>query len=94
MVAGQVLLGLFIPVGLILALPSMVESVIVYYPNQVSRVNNLSSGVFNTANGLGEVIGPMFGAALYEDHGFRTTSDVTALITFGYVLVFIFILTR
>lgn len=36
----------------------------------------------------------MFGAALYEDYGFRTTSDVTALITFGYVLVFIFILTR
>ena len=28
MIAGQALLGLFIPVGLILALPSMVESVI------------------------------------------------------------------
>jgi len=94
MVAGQILLGLFIPVGLILALPSMVECVIGHYPNQVSRVNNLSSGVFNTANGLGEVIGPMFGAALYEDYGFRTTSDITALITFGYVLVFIFILSR
>ena len=94
MVAGQILLGLFIPVGLILALPSMVESVIQYYPNQVTRINNLSSGVFNTANGLGEVIGPMFGAAMYEDYGFRTTSDVTALITFGYVLIFIFILTR
>ena len=40
------------------------------------------------------MIGPLFGAALYEDYGFRTTSDVTALITFGYVLVFIFILTR
>lgn len=33
MVAGQILLGLFIPVGLILALPSMVESVIGFYPN-------------------------------------------------------------
>ena len=94
MVAGQILLGLFIPVGLVLALPSMVESVIGHYPNQVSRVNNLSSGVFNTANGLGEVIGPMFGAAIYEDYGFRTTSDITALITFGYVLVFIFVLLR
>ena len=94
MVAGQILLGLFIPVGLILALPSMVESVTAYYPNQVSRVNNLSSGVFNTANGLGEVIGPMFGAALYEDYGFRVTSDVTSAITFCYVLVFMFILSR
>ena len=32
MIIGQVLLGLFIPVGLILALPSMVESVIGQYP--------------------------------------------------------------
>jgi MFS family permease len=94
MVTGQVLLGLFIPVGLILALPSMCESVSAHYPNQVSRVNNLSSGVFNTANGLGEVIGPMFGAAMYEEYGFRMTSDVTALITFFYVLAFVFILTN
>ena len=32
MIAGQVLLGLFIPVGLILALPSMVETVVGHYP--------------------------------------------------------------
>ena len=94
MVIGQVLLGLFIPVGLILALPSMVESVIGSYPNQVMRINNLSSGVFNTANGLGEVIGPLFGAAMYEDYGFRATSDVTALITFCYVILFVFILYK
>ena len=33
MIIGQVLLGLFIPLGLILALPSMVESVAPIYPN-------------------------------------------------------------
>lgn len=72
----------------------MVDSVSRHYPDQISRVNNLSSGVFNTANGLGEVIGPLFGARMYESYGFRMTSDVTALITFSYVLVFIFILTN
>ena len=88
------LLGLFIPVGLILALPSMVESVAQHYPNQVGRVNNLSSGVFNTANGLGEVIGPLFGAAMYEQSGFKMTSDVTSFFTFCYVFVFVFVLTN
>jgi hypothetical protein len=57
-------------------------------------VNNLSSGVFNTANGLGEVIGPLFGAAMYEQSGFKMTSDVTSLITFFYVFVFVFVLTN
>ena len=57
-------------------------------------MNNLSSGVFNTANGLGEVIGPLFGAALYRQSGFRATSDMTALIVFVYVMIFTFILTN
>ena len=78
--------------GLILALPSMVESVIGQYPTQVGRVNNLSSGVFNTANGLGEVIGPLFGAWMYEKSGFRMTSDFTAMIAFLYALIFILVL--
>ena len=72
----------------------MVESVAQHYPNQIGRVNNLSSGVFNTANGLGEVVGPLFGAAMYETSGFRMTSDITSIITFLYVFVFVFILTN
>ena len=72
----------------------MVESVAPIYPSQIGRVNNLSSGIFNTANGLGEVVGPLFGAAMYETSGFRMTSDMTAVITFLYVFVFIFILNN
>ena len=94
MIAGQVLLGLCIPISLILALPSMVESVMQAYPTQVGRVNNLSSGVFGATSGLGEVIGPLFGAAMYEKSGFRMTSDMVAMVTFFYAFVFIFVLTN
>ena len=94
MIAGQVLLGLAIPISLILALPSMVESVMDVYPNQVGRVNNLSSGVFGATSGLGEVIGPLFGASMYEYTGFRMTSDMTAMVTFFYVFIFIFVITN
>ena len=57
-------------------------------------MNNISSGIFSAASGLGEVIGPLFGAAMYEYSGFRMTSDVVAMITFLYVIVFIFVLTN
>ena len=72
----------------------MVESVINVYPTQTSRINNLSSGVFNTSMGLGEVIGPLFGAAMYEKSGFRTTSDMTAVVTICYVFIFICVLNN
>ena len=94
MILGQGLLGLFIPIGLILALPSMVESVTSASPSQVGRINNLSAGIFNTANGLGEVVGPLFGAAMYERSGFRFTSDIVVMITFFYAFVFTFLLTN
>lgn len=94
MIAGQALLGLCIPISLILALPSMVESVINVYPTQIGRVNNLSSGIFCAMSGIGEVIGPLFGAAMYEKSGFRMTSDMTAMATFFYCFIFIFIITN
>ena len=62
------------------------------YPGR-SR-NNLSSGVFGATSGLGEVIGPLFGAAVYEKSGFRMTSDLVAMVTFFYAFVFIFVLTN
>lgn len=94
MILGQILLGLFIPFGLVLSLPTMVEHVSKKFPNQTGRVNNLSAGVFNTANGLGEVVGPLFGAHMYEKVGFRATSDMTAVVALVYVVTFIYILAR
>ena len=94
MIIGQVLLGLFIPVGIILGLPSMVETVQSHYPMQMGRVNNLSAGVFSATAGLGEVIGPLFGAAMYEQSGFRMTSDMVAVVTFFYAFAFMFIISN
>lgn len=48
----------------------------------------MSAGIFNTMNGVGEVIGPMYGAAAYEHFGFRQTSDTISLICIAYVLIY------
>ena len=66
----------------------MVETANKYYPNQQRKVNNMSSGIFNTFLGLGEVIGPLFGASMCEKISFRKTSDIIALICVAYALVF------
>ena len=66
----------------------MVEAANRHFPGQERHVNNMSSGIFNTFNGIGEVIGPMYGAAMYERIGFRSTSDTIMLICFTYALIF------
>ena len=45
-------------------------------------------------NGLGEVVGPLFGAQLHERFGFRMTSDLTSVVAFFYVLIFFIISSR
>ena len=45
-------------------------------------------------NGLGEVVGPLFGAQLHERFGFRMTSDLTSVVAFFYVLVFFLISSK
>ena len=72
----------------------MVEYAIGKYPGQETTVNNLSSGIFCTMNGLGEVVGPLFGAQLHERFGFRMTSDLTSVVAFFYVLIFFIISSR
>ena len=38
------------------------------------------------------MIGPLFGAWMYEKSGFRMTSDFTAMIAFLYALIFVLVL--
>ena len=60
---GQVLRGLIDPFILVPSLPEMIETVIPLYPESCeSQINDISSGLFNMFLGLGQIIGPLFGA--------------------------------
>ena len=50
----------------------------------------MSAGIFNTMNGVGEVIGPLYGAYAFEGMGFRATSDTICLTCLTYALIFFF----
>ena len=47
--------------------------------------------MFNSSLGLGQVLGPLFGAPVYASVGFRTMEDIMAFICIGFsILYFIF----
>jgi MFS family permease len=91
-IIGQALRGMIDPFTLVPALPEMIESVALHYPQSAEfQINNLSSGMFNMFLGLGQIFGPMYGATIADAYGFRTCCDSVAVICLTYaVLYYIF----
>jgi len=68
----------------------MLEAVLDEYPMQEQEINDLSSAVFNTFLGIGQISGPLFGSYMTVEHGFRLTSDYVALICIAFACVYFF----
>ena len=52
------------------------------------EVNDLSSGLFNTSLGLGQVMGPMFGALMTKNFGFRVCCDTVSLLCLIFAILY------
>ena len=70
----------------------MIDAVMPLYPSQEVQVNDLSSAIFNSFLGIGQISGPLFGSLMTEYYGFRFTCDVVAIICLVYsVIYFMFV---
>ena len=85
---GQALAGIFTAFMMIPGLPEMVESALPLYPGQERKVNDLSSGLFNSFLGFGQVLAPAYGSFMVEAVGFRVTSDVVGLVCIFFALLY------
>ena len=73
-ICGQAFSGIFVAFLIIPVLPEMITSAnLKFYGKQKQRVNSLASGLFNASLGLGQTVGPVLSAVLYEKIGFRST---------------------
>ena len=73
--------GFFLGPLMILPMQEMMVSTKLKFPDyDFEHSTNLLSGVMNSAVGVGQAIGPIFGASMYQVFGFRTTEDVTAAV--------------
>jgi len=57
----------------------MIISVERDFDNSKGEVNDVASGVFNTALGVGQVSGPIFGSLVTSWLSFRDTTDLIAI---------------
>lgn len=66
----------------------MIESVIPYYPGQEEEINDLSSGLFNMFLGIGQVLGPLYGAIVTEMYGYKVCCDFVAVISLFFAVLY------
>lgn len=88
---GQALVGVFTAFMMIPGLPEMVESTLPLYPGQERDVNDMSSGIYNSFLGFGQVLAPAYGAFVTDAVGFRMTSDIVAIICFFFAFAYVLI---
>lgn len=69
-------------------LPEMVDSALLVFQGQEQAVNDLSSGLFNSFLGIGQLLAPLYGATITNWIGFRLTNDIMGLLGFGFFAVY------
>ena len=88
MAVGQFLIGVVNPFLLVPSLPEMIESALIRFPDQESQVNDLSSGIFNSFLGLGQISGPIYGSLVTSSVGFRLCTDYVAFACLAFAFVY------
>jgi hypothetical protein len=64
MALGQIMHGIVDPLILVPSLPEMIDSAMIAFPDQEQKINDLSSAIFNSFLGIGQISGPLYGSLM------------------------------
>ena len=71
-------------------MPEMMQACREAHPEcDLDHANSLMSGMLNAGFGIGQALGPLVGAFLYELVGFRMTMNITAALTAGSAVLYL-----
>ena len=88
---GQVVHGFTVTFFLITWLPVMINDAVIGYPRQKNEVTDMSSAIFNSMLGIGQMLGPIYGSIVTDEFNFRVCADSVAVVVLGYALIYFFV---
>lgn len=91
MIVGQVLHGFSVTFFLITCLPVMINDAVEGYPKQKNEATDISSGIFNSMLGIGQMLGPIYGSNITNAFNFRLCADSVGAINIIYSAIFFII---
>lgn len=69
----------------------MIDVAIDEYPDEEFVINDLSSAIFNTFLGIGQIMGPLYGALMTHATSFSWTADVLGIFCLCFGVLYFFI---
>ena len=88
---GQVIHGFTVTFFLITCLPAMINDAVEGYPKQKNEVTDMSSGIFNSMLGIGQMLGPIYGSNITNVFNFRIWADSVGVVNVIYGIVFLIV---
>lgn len=66
----------------------MIDSAMIANPDQEYVINDLSSAIFNTFLGIGQVTAPLYSTTMTSNFNFQYTAEVLGIFCCGFGLVY------
>ena len=90
MLIGLGLSGFMMGFLIIPNMPEMMKATKEAHPNcDLDHANSLLSGMLNAGFGIGQAVGPLLGAYLYQATNFRMAMNIIAIICIGYAFLYL-----
>ena len=95
LVSGQMLMGLCDAQLCVLPLPELMKQAKLEFLikditiNEEAEINQYCATLFNQFIGVGQVLGPIFGALTFSKIGFSSTQDTVAMINLCYYSLYL-----
>lgn len=92
MIVGLFITANFLAPLVIPVLPEMIEAAEEKFSaNQKQVTGDYTGALLSTFLGLGQVLGPLFGATTYAQLGFKVTQDIMAIICIVFAIIYFFV---
>ena len=90
MIIGQMIHGFTVTFFIVTWLPVMINEAVKSFPDHKIRVSDISSGIFSSMLGFGQMLGPIYGSYITDIFSFRAWADsVGAIIIISSIVYFL-----
>ena len=89
MTIGQMIYGFTVTFFIVTCLPIMINDVVKSFPTQKIKASDISSGIFSSMLGFGQMLGPIYGSYITDIFSFRAWADSVGVIIIIYSIVYI-----
>lgn len=90
MVIGHLISGCAMCYQSVYSITEITQRAAKVYPEKKEDVSDYSAGILNMFIGIGQAIGPVYGAHMVHSFNFKLTQDIVGIVAFIFGILYLF----